>query len=64
MYQKKDLMEKKMCNGTIGVVTDVDLSSLEVKEAFNVMRGIIDIAIKRASVRLKNSIKIFEEYKI
>jgi len=49
MYLKNDLMEKKVCNGTIGIVTDFDLSSLEVRVAFSVIGGIIDIVIKRES---------------
>ena len=47
MYLKNDLIEKNVYNGTIGVVTDVDLSSIEVRVAFSVTGGIIDIVIKR-----------------
>ena len=49
MYFKNDLIEKNVYNGTIGVVTDVDLSSIEVRVAFSVTGGIIDIVIKRIS---------------
>jgi hypothetical protein len=49
MYLKNDLIEKNICNGTIGVVTDLDLSSMEVRVAFSVTGGIIDIVIKRIS---------------
>ena len=49
MYLKNDLIEKNICNGTIGIVTDVDLSSIEVRVAFSVTGGIIDIVIKRIS---------------
>ncbi|CAG8518502.1 9208_t:CDS:2, partial [Funneliformis mosseae] len=40
---------KKVCNGTIGIVINFDLSFLEVRVAFNVIGGIIDIVIKRES---------------
>ena len=47
MYLKNDLKEHKICNGTIGIITDIDLEKLEVRVAFNVMGGIVDISIKR-----------------
>ena len=47
MYLKNDLSEHKICNGTIGIITDVDLKKLEVRVAFSVMGGIVDINIKR-----------------
>jgi len=47
MYLKNDLTEHKICNGTIGIITDIDLEKLEVRVAFNVIGGIIDITIKR-----------------
>ena len=49
MYLKNDMMEKNICNGTIGVVTDVDPSSVEVRVAFSVTGGIVDIVIKKMS---------------
>ena len=42
-------MEKKVCNGTIGIVIDVDPSSMKARVAFSVTEGIIDIVIKRIS---------------
>ena len=40
MYLKNDLKEHKLCNGTISIITDIDLEKLEVRVAFNVMGGI------------------------
>ena len=47
MYLKNDLIQQNICNGTIGIVTDIDLKALEVRIAFSVMGGIVDIGIKR-----------------
>ena len=38
-----------MCNRTIGVVTNVNLSSMKVRVAFSITGDIIDIVIKRIS---------------
>ena len=44
-------MDQRICNGTIGVITDVDTSYMEMRVAFCVMGGIIDIiGIRRESV--------------
>jgi len=50
MYLKNDLMDKNICNGTIGIVIDVNLETLEVRIAFSVKGGIVDIGIKRETV--------------
>ena len=50
MYLKNDLMDQNICNGTIGVVTDINLENLEVRIAFSVMGGIVDIGIKKETV--------------
>jgi hypothetical protein len=47
MYLKNNLIEQNICNGTIGIVTDINLESLKVRIAFSVMGGIIDIEIKK-----------------
>lgn len=47
MYLKNDLIDQKICNGTIGIVTDINLSTLEVKIAFMVIGGIVHIGIKK-----------------
>src|ERR1044071_553704 len=50
MYLKNDLMDKNIYNGTIGIVIDVNLETLEVRIAFSVKGGIVDIGIKRETV--------------
>jgi ATP-dependent DNA helicase PIF1 len=50
MYLKNDLMDKNICNGTVGIVTDIDLENLEVRVAFSVVGGIVDIVIKKETV--------------
>ena len=47
MYLKNDLINQKIYNGTIGIVIDIDLENLEVRIAFSVMGGIVDIKIKK-----------------
>jgi PIF1-like helicase len=47
MYLKNDLTEHKICNGTIGIIIDIDIEKLEIRVAFNVMGGIVDITVKR-----------------
>jgi len=50
MYLKNDLIDQNICNGTVGVITDVDLEKLEVRIAFSVVGGIVDIGIKKETV--------------
>ena len=47
MYLKNNLIEQKICNGTVGVITDIKLESLQVRVAFSVIGGIVDIEIKK-----------------
>ncbi|CAG8562638.1 14744_t:CDS:2 [Acaulospora morrowiae] len=47
MYLKNDIMEQNVCNGTIGVITDINISCFEVRIAFSVIGGIVDVGIKR-----------------
>ncbi|GBC19376.2 PIF1-like helicase domain-containing protein [Rhizophagus irregularis DAOM 181602=DAOM 197198] len=47
MYLKNNLIDQNIYNGTIGVITDLDLQNLEVRIAFSVKGGIIDIGIKK-----------------
>jgi ATP-dependent DNA helicase PIF1 len=47
MYLKNNLMEQNICNGTVGIVTDINLESLQMRIAFSIMGGIIDIQIKK-----------------
>src|SRR5207237_3836115 len=53
MYLKNDLRNQNICNGTIGIVTDVNLEALEVRIAFSVIGGIVDIGIKRETMTFK-----------
>src|ERR1044071_5564810 len=50
MYLKNNLMDQNIYNGTVGVVTDIDLENLEVRVAFGVVGGIVDIVIKKETV--------------
>ena len=50
MYLKNDLINQDICNGTIGIVTDVNLETLKVRIAFSIRGGIVDIEIKRETV--------------
>jgi len=50
MYLKNNLIDKNICNGTVGVVIDIDLENLEVRVAFSVKGGIVDIGIKKETV--------------
>ena len=36
-----------LCNGTVGVVIDIDLENLEVRVAFSVKGSIVDIELKK-----------------
>ena len=47
MYLKNNLTEHKICNDTIGIITDINMEKLEVRVAFNIMGGIVDISIKK-----------------
>ncbi len=47
MHFKNNLTEYKICNSTIGIITDINIEKLEVRVAFNIMGGIVDINIKR-----------------
>src|SRR5581483_2167110 len=50
MYLKNNLIDQNIYNGTIGVITDLNLENLEVRIAFSVMGGMIDIKIKKETV--------------
>jgi ATP-dependent exoDNAse (exonuclease V) alpha subunit len=43
-------MDQNIYNGTVGVVTDIDLENLEIRVAFSVIGGIVDIGIKKEIV--------------
>ncbi|GBB87368.1 hypothetical protein RclHR1_13810001 [Rhizophagus clarus] len=47
MYLKNDISNHKICNGTIGIVTDINLEKLEVRVVFSIIGGIVDIVIKK-----------------
>ena len=47
MYLKNDLIEQGICNGTVGIITDVNPSTLEIRIAFSIKGGIVDITIKK-----------------
>ena len=47
MYLKNNLIEQNICNSTIGIVTDINLESLQVRIAFSIMGEIINIQIKK-----------------
>ena len=45
MYLNNSLFEQGICNGTIGVITDVNPENLSVRIAFSIRGSIIDIKI-------------------
>ena len=47
MYLKNNLIKQKICNGTVRVITDIKLESLQVRVAFSVIGSIVDIKIKK-----------------
>ena len=47
MYLKNNLIEHNICNGTVGVILDINLDPFQVRIAFSVMGGIVDIGIKK-----------------
>jgi ATP-dependent exoDNAse (exonuclease V) alpha subunit len=47
MYLKNNLIDKNIGNGTVGIITDINLEGLEVRVAFSVIGGIVDIWIKK-----------------
>src|ERR1044072_5207240 len=47
MYLKNNLIKQKICNRTVKVITDIKLESLQVKVAFSVIGGIVNIEIKK-----------------
>jgi len=47
MYLKNNLIEHNICNGTVGVILDINLDPLQVRIAFSVMGEIVDIGIKK-----------------
>ena len=50
MYLRNNLIDQNICNGTVGVVTDIDLENLEIRVAFSVVGGIVDIGIKKETI--------------
>jgi len=47
MYLNNSLIEYKICNGTIGIVTDINLSEQIIRVAFSVRGSIIDIDVTK-----------------
>src|ERR1044071_3569127 len=45
MYLNNSLIEQGICNGTIGIITDIDLSNQSVRVAFSIRGSIIDTTI-------------------
>ena len=50
IYLKNNLIEQNICNGTVGVITNINLESLQVRIVFSIMGGIIDIKIKKETM--------------
>jgi len=50
MYLRNNLIDQNICNGTVGVVTDINLENLEIRVAFSVVGGIVDIGIKKETI--------------
>jgi len=50
MYLKNNLMDKNICNGTVRIVTNINLENLEVRIAFSIVGGIVDIGIKKETI--------------
>jgi len=47
MFLNNSQAKYKICNGTIGVITDVDVENMTVRVAFSVHSGIVDMDIKK-----------------
>src|SRR3990170_7453260 len=45
MYLNNSLIEQGICNGTIGIITDIDLTNQSVRVAFSIRGSIIDTTI-------------------
>ena len=45
MYLNNSLIEQGICNGTVGIITDVNLTEESVRVAFSIRGSIIDINI-------------------
>ena len=41
MYLNNSLIEKGICNGTVGIITDIDRNTLSIKVAFCIHSGIV-----------------------
>ena len=50
MYLKNNLIDQNICNGTVGIITDINLEDLEVRSAFSVIGGIVGIGIKKETI--------------
>src|SRR4051794_8303649 len=59
---KNNLMGQSICNGTIGIVTNINLLFLEVRIVFSVIRGVVDVRIKRESVTFIVDEKLLSRY--
>jgi len=47
MYLNNSLIEKGICNGTVGIITDIDRNTLSIKVAFCIHSGIVHHWISR-----------------
>ena len=47
MYLNNSLIEHRICNGTIGIITDINSSEQSIRVAFSVRGSIIDINITK-----------------
>ena len=46
MYLNNSKINLNVCNGTIGIITDVDNETNSVRVSFNISGGIIDMNVK------------------
>ena len=47
MYLNNSLINQSICNGTVGVVTDVNVSDQSARVAFSVRGSIVDVDVYR-----------------
>src|SRR6266511_1319785 len=51
MYLNNSQMQHNVCNGTIGIITDVDVDSEQVRVAFSSHSSLVDAVVSRITVK-------------
>ncbi len=49
MFLNNFQYKQKICNGTIGIITDINIELQEVRCVFYVQNAIVDIAVKKCT---------------